>query len=142
MPEIHQYQNIVYKIIGAAMTVHRELNFGLLEAIYQEALESELNTLGIQCKTECSVPVYYKGNLLKKHYEIDLLAGDIICELKSVSKIIPAHRAQLCNYLRLTHKPIGLLINFGTNKLECERWAYRLDTNDCFLVDINLNPVI
>ena len=67
--------------------------------------------------------------------------NDIIVELKSVSRIIPAHRAQLCNYLRVTRKPIGLLINFGEEDLICERWALDDKTNKCFLIDREMNPV-
>ena len=50
-------------------------------------------------------------------------------------------RAQLCNYLRLTRKPLGLLINFGEESLIGERWAYNVDTNECFIVDRNLEPI-
>ena len=72
---------------------------------------------------------------------MDILVDDIIVELKSVTSLVPAHRAQLCNYLRLTHKPIGLLINFGEESLIGERWAYDAETNDCFIVDRNMNRI-
>ncbi len=78
---------------------------------------------------------------MAKKYKIDLLVGDVIVELKSVVQLLPAHRAQLCNYLRLTRKPIGLLINFGEKDLIGERWAYDEDTNECFLIDKNMNRV-
>ena len=69
------------------------------------------------------------------------MVGDIIVELKSVSKLVPAHRAQLCNYLRLTQKPLGLLINFGEETLVGERWAYNAETNECFIVDRYMEPI-
>ena len=72
---------------------------------------------------------------------MDILVDDIIIELKSVTNLVPAHRAQLCNYLRLTRKPLGLLINFGEESLIGERWAYNVDTNECFIVDRNLEPI-
>lgn len=65
---------------------------------------------------------------------MDVVVGDIILELKSATKIIPAHRAQLCNYLRLTRMSIGLLINFGEESLICERWPFDNATNRCFIV--------
>ena len=107
-----EYKNLVYQIIGSAMTVHTELNWGLLEPVYQEALSIELSLRNIQNKREEEIKVYYKGYELDKKYKMDIIVGDIIIELKSVVKLEAAHRAQLCNYLRLTKKPIGLLIIF------------------------------
>ena len=71
---------------------------------------------------------------------MDLVVGDIIVELKSVSELNSAHRAQLFNYLRLTRKPIGLLINFSKPSLQGERYAYLEDTNECILLDKNMAP--
>lgn len=141
MLDLSKYSNTVYKIIGAAMTVHSELNWGLLEPVYQEALHLELLDRGIDNIREQEVPVYYKEYLLEKKYRMDIVVGDIIVELKSVTKLVPAHRAQLCNYLRLTRKPLGLLINFGEESLIGERWAYDADTNECFIVDRNMEPL-
>lgn len=135
------YKETVYKIIGAAMTVHREMNWGLLEPVYNEALQIELLNRGIESEREKPLPCYYKGQLLEKHYQMDLVVGDIVVELKSVGKMVSAHRAQLFNYLRLTRKPIGLLINFGTSRLQGERYAYFEDTNECVLLDKDMNIV-
>ena len=141
MLDISKYSDKVYKIIGAAMTVHSELNWGLLEAVYQESLHLELLDRGIDNKREQEIQIYYKKHLLEKKYKMDIVVGDIIVELKSVTKLAPAHRAQLCNYLRLTRKPLGLLINFGEESLIGERWAYDADTNECFIVDRYMEPI-
>jgi GxxExxY protein len=138
MLELSKYSNKVYKIIGAAMAVHSELNWGLLEPVYQEALHLELLDCGIDNEREKEIEVYYKKHLLDKKYKMDLVVDDIIVELKSVTSLAPAHRAQLCNYLRLTRKPLGLLINFGEESLIGERWAYDEDTNECFMIDRNM----
>lgn len=136
------YQEIVYKIIGAAMTVHRELNWGLLESIYNEALHYELSNLGIKNETEKQVPCFYKDHQLEKFFQLDMIVEDeIIVELKSVSKIVPAHRSQLFNYMRLTKKPIGLLINFGQPSLQGERYAFIKETNACVVLDKDMEPV-
>ena len=135
-----RYQELVYKIIGAAMTVHSEIRWGVLEPIYQEALSMELRMCGVPNKREQEI-AYYKGVELEKKYKMDIVVDDIIIELKSVVKILPAHRAQLCNYLRLTKKPIGILINFGEPRLIGERWAYDEHTNECFLVDRHMQRV-
>lgn len=139
--EDSNYKNIVYKIIGCAMIVHRELGWALAEQIYQEALCMELFDNDIESQREVWIKCYYKKRLLKKMYKMDLLVGDVIVEIKSVSALMPEHRAQLCNYLRLTHKPVGLLINFGEVNLIGERWMYNETTNECFLVDRNMEPI-
>ena len=141
MLELSKYSNKVYKIIGAAMAVHSELNWGLLEPVYQEALHLELLDCGIENEREKEIEVYYKKHLLNKKYKMDIVVDDIIVELKSVTSLAPAHRAQLCNYLRLTRKPLGLLINFGEESLIGERWAYDEDTNECFIIDRNMEPI-
>ena len=135
------YKDVVYSIIGAAMKVHSELRWGLLEAVYNESLVLELSDRGIKSKAEETIPCYYRNHLLKKEYKVDIVVGDVIVELKSVSEIVPAHRAQLFNYLRLTKKPIGLLLNFGSPKLQGERYGYIEETNDCVLLDRNMEIV-
>ena len=135
-----KYKDIVYRIIGAAMEVHCELNWGLLEPVYNEALHLELLDRGIENEREQQVPCYYKNHQLEKHYQLDIVVGDVIVELKSVSELNSSHRAQLFNYLRLTKKPIGLLINFGQESLQGERYAYYEETNECILLDKNMKP--
>ena len=135
------YKDKVYEIIGAAMEVHSVLNWGLLEAVYNEALHLELLDRGMDNESEQNLPCYYKNHLMDKRYQMDIVVGDIIIELKSVEELTSAHRAQLFNYLRLTQKPIGLLINFGQESLQGERYAYNKLTNECILLDRNMNPV-
>lgn len=132
---------MVYKIIGAAMNVHSELNWGLLEAIYQESLHLELKDRGIENDREIEVSCFYKHHKLEKKYKMDIVVDDIVVELKSCKEIIPAHRAQLFNYMRLTKKPVGLLINFGCSSLQGERYAWVEETNECVLLDKNMNLI-
>ena len=137
--DIKRYKDIVYNIIGAAMTVHKELGYGLQEGIYNESLCMELHDRHINAESEVELLCYYKGRQLQKKYRMDIVVGDIIVELKSVSKILEEHRAQLINYLRLTKKPVGLLVNFGERGLMCERYAYYMSCNECVLLDKNMN---
>ena len=123
------------------MTVHSELGYGLLEPVYQEALHLELLDRGIDNFREIEIPIYYKKHLLEKKYRIDMVVGDICVELKSVEELASSHRAQLFNYLRLTRKPIGLLINFGQPSLQGERYGYDEETNECILLNKNMEPV-
>ncbi len=135
------YKDEVYKIIGAAMTVHSELKWGLLEPIYNEALHQELLERGIENTSEQLLSCFYKRHKLDKYYRMDIVVGDIIIELKVVNEISSEHREQLFNYLRLTKKPIGLLINFGNKSLQGERYAYDEETNECYLLDKDMNIV-
>ena len=139
MKEFKNYRDIVYRIIGAAMNVHSVMNDGLLEPLYQEALSIELSENGIANEREKELRCYYKNHLLEKTYKVDILVGDIILELKSVQDILPEHRAQLFNYMRLTKSPIGLLVNFGKKSLQGERYGYIEEMNECVLLDKNMN---
>ena len=136
-----EYKDIVYNIIGAAMEVHRELNWGLLEPIYNESLHLDLLDRGIENEREKQLQCFYKNHKLGKIYQMDIVVGDIIVELKSVSELNSSHRFQLFNYLRLTRKPIGLLINFGQPSLQGERYAFYENTNECVLLDRNMDPL-
>lgn len=136
-----KYKDSVYKIIGAAMEVHGEIGYGLLEPVYQEALSRELDIRHIDNVREKEIEIYYKGVRMDKFYKMDLVVDDIIVELKAVESVTSEHRAQLFNYLRLTQKPIGVLINFGEKNLHSERYIYDKNTNECYLVDKYLDPV-
>ncbi|MBP5769742.1 MAG: GxxExxY protein [Bacteroidaceae bacterium] len=142
MEDYTRFKDIVYEVIGASMDVYNELGFGLREPVYQEALALELHSRGILCEREKMVHIYYKGQELKQFYKLDLLVeNEIIVETKGVFELSAEHRAQLFNYMRLTHKPVGLLINFGDyDNLYGER--YVLDENNiCFRVDKNMRPI-
>jgi GxxExxY protein len=116
------YKEEVYKIIGAAMEVHTQLGGGFLEAVYQEALEIEFIARGIPFTPQKELPVHYKGKTLKKNYVADFVAFDgIIIEIKSISNLTELEKAQVLNYLKATGVQLGLLINFGPNKLEWQR---------------------
>jgi GxxExxY protein len=109
------FKDEVYAIYGAAIEVHKELGPGFLEAVYQEALEIELQDRGIPFEAQKPLPIYYKGRLLKKEYIADLLCyGTIIIEIKSIKQLSEKEDAQALNYLKATGLRLGLLINFGS----------------------------
>ncbi len=139
--ELEAYKNIVYSIIGSAMEVHAELGPGLLEPVYNEALVYELQLRGMDVVAEQQLDVYYKGHKLDKTYRMDVVVENVICELKSVRTILPEHRLQLFNYLRLTKKSVGLLVNFGERSLHTERYVFIEEENQCYLVDKNMQIV-
>ena len=137
MNNMQTYDALLYKIVGAAMTVHSELKYGLLEPVYQEALCMELEQRNVEYCSEETLPIYYKGVLMKKQYRMDIVCGDIVVELKSVEELLPEHRAQLFNYLRLTQKPVGMLINFGEPSLHFEKYYYDTESNEVVLYSLH-----
>ncbi len=108
------FAQLGYDLIGAAMEVYNEFGGGLSEEIYQEAFERELAHRGLVFVSQAELAVFYKGQPLKKRLRPDLIvANEIIVELKAVSALADEHRAQVLNYLRVTHKTVGYLINFA-----------------------------
>ena len=126
------YRDESYKIIGAAMAVHKEMGCGFLEAVYQEALEKEFCFQSIPYKREVPLPIYYKGELLSKSYITDFICYDkIVVELKALSSLSSEHKAQVLNYIKAADFELGLLINFGECKLKYERLIKKKEsTND------------
>jgi len=116
-----------YKIIGAAMEVHKELGSGFLEAVYQEALAREFRIQGIPNKVQPIVDIKYKGEVLDKKYQPDFVCyEEVIVEIKAISGLSGIEEAQLINYLKATGLKIGLLLNFGSKSLEHKRFIYNL----------------
>ena len=112
-------------IIGAAIEVHNQLGRGFLEAVYQEALAIELGVRGIPFRQGVELEIRYKGQVLRCRYIADLLCfGDIIVELKAISTLSGADKAQVLNYLRAAGLRLGLLINFGASRLEVRRLVF------------------
>jgi GxxExxY protein len=109
-----------HEIIGAAIEVHRELGGpGLIEDMYEEALQAELELRGLKVSRQVGVKVIYKGRLLKKRLVLDMLVEDlVVVENKAVDEFHTIFEAKLLTYLRLTNKRLGLVINFGEEKVK------------------------
>jgi GxxExxY protein len=89
-----------------------------LESAYEEALCVELQSAGIRYTRQLPVSLNYKGHAIGE-YRIDLLIEDtVIVELKSVERFDPVFEAQILTYLRLSKKPIGLILNFNSRVLK------------------------
>lgn len=116
------YKEEAYKIIGAAMTVHRELGPGFLEAVYQDALEIEFKIKSIPNIREKQLKIKYKEHILNKYYMADFVCYDkIIVELKAEKELTKIDEAQAFNYLKATGYKLALLINFGESSLRYKR---------------------
>jgi len=101
--------------------------WALKEQIYQESYELELGFRSIEFIPKGELQLYYKGHLSEKKYYPDLLvSGEIITELKAVKALNAEHERQLLNYMRITKKAVGYLVNFGPlEKLEWKRFILR-----------------
>ena len=109
-----KYEHSTSRIIGGAMKVHSALGPGLLESAYRACLTHELSSEGLNLQCEWPLEVNFNGARLDIAYKVDLLVEDlVIVELKAVERIIAVHEAQLLSYLKLSKRPVGLLINFN-----------------------------
>lgn len=114
-----ELNRITEAIIGAAITVHRELGPGLLESAYEACLAYELADRGLAFERQKALPVEYRGVKIDCGYRLDLLVeGKVIVELKVVDRLEPIHKAQLLSYLKLSGCKVGLLINFNVIMLK------------------------
>ena len=111
-------KNLIYKVNGAAIEVHKALGPGLLESVYHKCLKHELSERGIKYQSEMLVPINYKGLKLDTELRCDLFIENILpVELKAVEIVLPIHEAQIITYMKLLKAPEGLLINFNVTHI-------------------------
>ena len=116
--ELKDVNSITESIIGCAIEVHRELGPGLLERAYEEALCVEFGLKRLEYLRQVTLPLEYKGTSIG-HYRLDLLVEDtVVVEIKSVERHDPVFEAQVLTYLRLSKKPVGLLLNFNSRLMK------------------------
>ena len=118
------HKDITEQIIGAAFEVHSVLGYGFLERVYQRALQAELLRRGISAEIEHRITVSYKG-INVGDYAADLFVdGKVVVELKVSAAYNPEDEAQLLNELKASGTKVGLLINFGRQKVEFRRFVF------------------
>ena len=119
-----QHKEITQEIIGASFDVFRELGYGFLERVYQKAMKVELEIRGLKAETEAEIQVWYKG-VIVGDYRADILANNCVLVELQVSPVINLNdEAQLLNELKATGIKVGLLMNFGKQKVEFIRRVY------------------
>ncbi len=102
------------QIVDVAIKIHKAMEPGLLESVYEECMAYELERRKLSVERQVSVPIQYDGNTLKTPLRLDLLIQkSVIVELKSVEKMNPIFESQLMTYLRLSGLRLGYLINFN-----------------------------
>lgn len=114
-----------HTIIGAAMEMHTELGPGFLESVYQEALALEFKEHGIPFVAQVELPMHYKGERLITFFRADFICyGEVVVELKALKALSGVEGSQLLNYLKATGHERGLLLNFGSPRLEVKRMVF------------------
>jgi GxxExxY protein len=117
------YREESCKIMGACFEVYKQKGCGFTEPIYQECLSLEFQLQGIPFIAQPALEMEYKGTKLEQSFRMDFVCFDlIVVEIKAISKLIDAHRAQVLNYLHANKFRLGILVNFGHHpRLEYER---------------------
>ncbi|MBW1788461.1 MAG: GxxExxY protein [Deltaproteobacteria bacterium] len=123
-----EHSDLTEKIIGCAYEVYNRMGFGYLESVYEKCLLIELEKAGLRAKNQCPITVSYEGHVVGEFVADIIVNDDIILELKSVKQLAKVHEAQMVNYLVATGKPLGLLINFGEEKVQIRRKVRDLKT--------------
>ncbi len=114
-----EFDKLSAQVIGCAIEVHRHLGPGLLESTYEKCLAHELEINEIPFKIQYPLPVEYKGIRLDCGYRIDVLVDNsIVCELKSIDRVLPIHEAQLLTYMKLAGIRVGFLMNFNVRYMK------------------------
>ena len=117
-PLFERASGLTETIIAAAIEVHRDKGPGLIESIYEWCLLKELELRGLECASQKSVVIEYKGFTREEPLRFDVLVeGCVLVEAKAVEKVLPIHKAQLLSYMKLQNVPVGLLINFHEMKV-------------------------
>jgi len=97
---------------------------GHLEKIYENALVHRLKQKGLQTEQQKPLNVYDEDGTTLGEYYADLCINDeLIIEIKACKTLADEHTAQLLGYLRSSKIEHGLLINFGSPKLQIKKYA-------------------
>ena len=128
------HEELTHKIIGCAMAVHSSLGNGFQELIYQRALGVEMRHDNLSFEREKEMSIFYRGEVVGNRRVDFFVENTIMVELKAVTEMTDAHKAQAINYLEAYNMKIGLLINFGKTSLEFQR-VYNKKFKDEILTD-------
>ena len=123
--QVGELKALASKVGQIAYGVHEYFGTGLLEKVYETALEHRLKKVGFKVERQKPLNVYDEDGFCVGEYFVDLYINDcLVVELKAMAALAPEHYAQIINYLKIMDKPVGLLVNFGSRKFE-RRTVYR-----------------
>jgi len=116
------YQDLTRAIRQSAYEVHSFFVTGFREKVYENALAYSIREHDYRCEQQVPIKVYFENNVVVGEYLADIVVENkIIIELKAIDVLDKIHFAQLKNYLKATRYKLGLLINFGADKLQFKR---------------------
>ena len=124
-PDVITADQLITEIIECAKRIRRQLGPGFLEKVYKNAMVVELRKLKLNFETEKLIQVLYDGIVVGEYRTDIIVEGKLILELKATQDLSIANEVQLVNYLTSTGIDDGLLINFGSDKLQFKR-KYRI----------------
>lgn len=120
------HDDLTEKILAACFEVSNELGCGFLESVYQNALLIALDEKGLGVQAQVPLKVMFRNRVIGEFFPDIIVEESVLVELKAVKSLAPEHLAQVMNYLKATGIEVGLLINFGSSKLEYRRFGNRL----------------
>ena len=120
----YPHSDLTEQIIGAAFEVHNDLGDGFLEKVYENALLMELRERGMAVTAQPEIPVRYKGKTIGVYNGDLLVARSVLVEIKALSALNSVHEQQILHYLKATGIKVGLLLNFGTQRLQIKRLVF------------------
>ena len=123
-PPNYPHADITDEILDSAIEVHRQLGSGFLEKVYENARCVELRARNVEFVAQAEIPVVYKRIIVGTYYADLLVARAVICEVKALNALTTVHQSQLLHYLKATGYTVGLLLNFGTPKIQIKRLVY------------------
>ena len=116
--DAHDIEQLITMAMDCGFAIHRALGPGLLESAYEALMAAALAKRGVSVERQKSIALDFEDIHIEDVYRVDLLIEDqLIIELKSVERLAPVHQKQLLTYLRITGRPLGLLMNFGDDLL-------------------------
>lgn len=114
----HDIEHLITTAMDCGFAIHRAIGPSLLESAYETLMAAALGKRGLRVKRQKPISLNFEGIQIDDVYRVDLLVEDqLIIELKSVERLSPVHQKQLLTYLRITGRPLGLLMNFGEDLL-------------------------
>jgi GxxExxY protein len=117
--DAHDIEHLIRITMDCGFAIHRALGPGLLESAYEALMAAALEKRGLRVERQTPISLEFGDIRLEDVYRLDLLIEDqLIIELKSVEHVAPVHRKQLLTYLRITGRPLGLLMNFGESMMK------------------------
>jgi len=115
------WKDLSYRIVESSIKVWKTLGYGFLEKVYENALAIEFQEQKIPFRHQYPIKVFYSEHVVGDYVADLLVENKIIIELKSAEAICAAHVAQTLNYLKATNVRLGVILNFGPQKLEFKR---------------------